>query len=138
MASPVRVFLDSDVVISSLISHKGASYMLINTAYVEKVVSSISVAEITIVVKRLKLSIEKFRKLLKDFLQVINLTSHEDFSDFVLDPHDAHVVAGAKQSEAKFLVSYNIKHYKVDAIKGKLGIRVVRPSEFVQYLRLKN
>ncbi len=53
----------------------------------------------------------------------------------VIDPNDAHILAGSKTAKAKFLVSYNIKHFMVDKIAEELKIVVLTPAKFLQYLR---
>lgn len=58
-----------------------------------------------------------------------------EYLEFVTDSDDAHIIAGAIESEAKFLITYNLRHYKTDLIKQKNGILVMTPALFLQYLR---
>jgi predicted nucleic acid-binding protein len=57
----MRVFIDSDVVISSLLSSTGAAYFLLNQSEIEPVISSISQKELQIVVKRMGLKEENLK-----------------------------------------------------------------------------
>jgi predicted nucleic acid-binding protein len=68
----IRVFVDSDVVISALISKNGAAHLLIcETTEIVRVVSDVSITEIGVVVKRMKLSEKEMEKLMERF-EVIN------------------------------------------------------------------
>lgn len=59
----------------------------------------------------------------------------ESFKQYVLDENDAHILAGAKTAKADFLISYNVKDFKIDKIKKDLGILTLTPGNFLQYLR---
>lgn len=140
MKSDLRVFIDSDIVISSLISSTGAAYLLANQTKVRKFVSDISVKELKLVVARLKLKPEKLTLLIKNNLTVVKLKSSlslikTNYGKYAIDINDSHIVAGAKEAKASFLVTYNLKHFQKDLIKKDLGIIIMRPGEFLQFLR---
>jgi predicted nucleic acid-binding protein len=132
------VFLDSDVVISSLISKIGAAYYLLT--HIENInlhISNISKSEIETVIERLSLPNEVFYSILNNNLKVtaIDLMKIESVTQYVIDQGDAHIILGTRESHARFLVSYNLKHYKTDKIKRDLGIIVISPGQFLQYLK---
>lgn len=134
------VFVDSDVVVSSLISSKGAAYLLINNKDLSLYISNISVKELKIVCERLKIDKNDLKNLVsKRFKTVVLKTALSElkrsYQDYVLDENDAHIIAGAKTAKAKFLVTYNLKHYKADKIKADLGILITTPAMLLQYLR---
>lgn len=112
---PIKAFLDSDVIISSLLSSTGAAHLLVNKKSVVKYISNLSVKEIKIVAKRLGIKTAAVNRLIKG-LKII-------------------LVAGAVASEARFLLSYNLKHFKIEKIKRDFNILVYRPAQFLQYLR---
>lgn len=127
----MRVFIDSDVIISSLISNIGAAAQLLNTGdNITKIISNLSQKELKIVMSRLKIS----KSLPK--LKVLTIKNVKKYSIYSIDPNDAHIIAGADQVNAKFLITYNLKHYKIDKIKQDLGIIIMTPGIFLQYLRL--
>ena len=127
----MKVFIDSDVVISSLISNTGAAAQLLNTdSNLVKIISNFSQKELKIVMARIK--IDKPLPL----LEIINIKNIKKYSVYSTDPFDAHIVAGADQSKSRFLITYNLKHYKIDKIKQDLNIIVMTPGTFLQYLRL--
>lgn len=138
-----KIFVDSDVAISSLLSSKGAAYFLLNEVNLELYISNISIREIKRGVDKLDLDNEKFQNLLKDTLKTIKLKEDKvdikrikvTFKDYVFDEDDAHIVAGARRAKAKLILTYNIKHFKIDKIAGNFKIVVTTPAKFLQYLR---
>ena len=137
----LRVFVDSDVVISSLISSSGAAYLLLNEIDdLNLSVYTVSNQELQEVVTRLHLSHEKLKSLIDTRFITAQLKKSieeikEEFSKYVLDIDDAHIVAGAKETKAQFLISYNTKHFKADKLKEDFNIILVTPANFIQYLR---
>ena len=135
----IQVFLDTDVVISALLSKTGASYELIRNPLVSKIISKTVKKEIEEVTKRLNIDNQKVERVLKK----INTTSSnltkkevsEEYKKFVLDEKNSHVVAGANKTKSKFLLARNLKHYRVDKINNEFGIIVLKPGIFLQYLR---
>lgn len=128
----MKMFVDSDVVISSLISDKGAAYQLLNLNdnNLIRIISNLSQKELKIVMSRLNID----KPLPK--LEIINIKDIKKYSAYSLDPNDAHIIAGADQSKSRFLITYNLRHYKIDKIKQDLDIIVTTPGTFLQYLRL--
>jgi predicted nucleic acid-binding protein len=127
----MKIFIDSDVVISSLISQKGAAYQLLNLdTMVTKVVSAVSLKELTVVTNRLGIE-----RVLPKF-EICKIKNIEKYSEYSLDANDAHIIAGADQSNSRFLITYNLRHYKIDKIKRDFEIIIMIPGIFLQYLRL--
>lgn len=140
MKSAPVIFVDSDVIISSLISSSGAAYLLLNTAKLDFFISDISYKELKIVAERLKLSLKDLNDLITRRLNIVRLKLNlkkikTKYGVYAIDINDAHVVAGAVGSQANFLVSYNLKHFRLDKIKADLNIIVLPPALFLQYLR---
>ncbi|MBU1326939.1 PIN domain-containing protein [Patescibacteria group bacterium] len=137
----LKIFVDTDVVISSLISPSGAAFLLLNqTDGLELFISNISAREIKDVAKRLRLDTEKAKQLIEKRCSVVQLPEaigkiKTSFEDYVLDRNDAHIVAGAERARAQFLISYNTRHFKADTLKGDLHIILTTPANFLQYLR---
>ena len=140
----LSLFLDSDVVISSIISSKGASYQLIPTTHHKKNISSFSLKELYLVVERLNLRKIHLDQLVssdskikvKKILLLITAIKKE-YNIYVKDINDAHIVAGASLSKSRFLITYNIKHFNADKIKADLHIIIMTPGQFLQYMRSK-
>jgi len=136
----MRVFIDSDVVISSLLSSTGAAYFLLNQSEIEPVISSISQKELQMVVKRIGLKEEDLEILIKNRIEVCSIKKEvkqvkKEYETYVTDINDTHIVAGAHSAKVKYLISYNLKHFKTDKIKDELNILLLTPALFLQYLR---
>ena len=139
MKNKRSIFLDSDVVISSLISKKGAAFSLVNNKKIVKYFSNISIKEIKIVMRRLRLDVKPTNNIFSQF-KLVKLKDDMDmlktkFGPFVIDINDAHIVAGGKESSVNFLITYNLKHFRKDVIKQNLKVVTLTPALFLQYLR---
>lgn len=137
----LKVFVNSDVIISSLLSSSGAAHFLLhNTDAVKPCISNLSLQEMRIVVERLAIDGKKLASLLEGNIEIVQLqytleTVKSAFGKYVLDENDAHIVAGAKEAKAKFLVSYNTKDFKVEKIKQDFTVILITPGYLLQYLR---
>ncbi len=134
----VKVFLDSDVIISAFLSPKGASFEILTNSKIKKTISQTIKEEVDEVVKRL--DIARTQKNIVHGLEVINLKLDkarlvETYLPYVLDPEDSHVAAGAHKAKVRFLLTHNLKHYYLEKIKNGLEIIVMKPGNFLQYLR---
>ena len=128
--------------IFSLLSASGASFAIILSPNIEKIISKSVEMEVQIVSKRHGISVNKVEQLLNNVkLNELKLSKSKitnQYSKYVLDEHDSHVIAGAIEVNAKFLITYNLKHYNIDKIKADFGIVVLKPGNFLQYLRSKD
>jgi len=136
----MRIFVDSDVVISSLLSQSGAAHFLLNLPSLQFFISSLSKKELEIVIERLNIRGDVLTTLIENNLEVTILSESlneikESFKQYVLDEDDAHIVAGAKAAKAHFLITYNVKDFKIEKIKKDLNILILTPGNFLQYLR---
>jgi len=57
------------------------------------------------------------------------------FNYYTNDPNDIHVVAGAVLASVDFLLTYNVRDFKIDKIKKDFNLICLRPAQFLQYLR---
>ncbi len=138
---PLKLFVDSDVIISSLISSTGAAFLLLNqTDELQLFISNVSLQELEIVIERLGLSKERLEDLIRKRFSLVKLDKpiekiKSEFLEYVLDINDAHIVAGAHEASAEFLISYNTKHFKVDKLKEEFNVILTTPANLLQYLR---
>ena len=138
----INVFLDSDVIISSLISILGASYQLINNKNINCFISNISYKELLLVVKRLNIDEKKLKAVVKEKLKIVKLSQNLkqiklNYKNCVKDLNDAHIVAGAVESKVNFLITFNLKDFEINRIKEKYNIKIMSPGTFLQFLRSK-
>ena len=126
---PIRIFVDSDVIISSLISRTGAAFLLMHDARIDRFISDVSFAELKRVVGVLHLSLKDLQKLVETQCNVVTIgESKRDvkrMTEFTRDMNDAHIVLGASKAKVKFLVTYNLKHYRIEKIREDLRIIVL-------------
>lgn len=135
---PLKVFFDSDVVIAGSALQTSASFLLLQLAEVKLIKGYISVQVKNECIRDIKDKLSEalpfFReitnrcfgnpvKLLPDFLESVQGQAHSK---------DVPILAGAVQVEAKYLVTFNTKHYYPEK---KLNITVVSPSELLQIIR---
>ncbi|MBP9690446.1 PIN domain-containing protein [Candidatus Woesebacteria bacterium] len=138
----MKVYFDSDCIISSIISQKGAAYLLrerVKNKQIHGYISSISVCEVTKAIPILNLSTQATQYALGEF-EMIQLSSTalsygKKYVDYVSDVYDGHVVAGAIDAKARFLVTYNAKHFQIERLKRDHNIILLSPGMMVQYLR---
>lgn len=136
----MKIFLDSDVVLSSLISKKGAAYFILNRSKNKKIISNYSTEEMIRVAERGKVDKETLSNLVKERLEIVKSDKSlkiikKEYKKYVKDENDAHIVVGARQSKAKILLTYNTKHFLKEKIKKDFGISIMTPGKFLQYLR---
>jgi predicted nucleic acid-binding protein len=137
----INIFVDSDVVISSLLSSTGAAHILIHkTEDIKLFVFNLSQKELEIVINRLDISLHELKSIIEKRFNIFDLKLTADearkaYKDYVSDIHDAHIVLGAKEAKTRFLITYNIKDYKIEKIKQDFNILVMTPGQFIQYLR---
>ena len=140
MTAKVRVYFDSDVIISSLVSDKGAADILLKTAGIKPWGSDLQKKELRTVAGRLKLDLKKLEFLLDKRFSSVKIKKtevkiKERFLEYVLDPDDAHIVAGIAASKPAFFVSYNQRHFLADKIKIDFKVICLTPAQLLQHLR---
>jgi len=142
--SAISAFVDSDVIISSLISETGAAYYLLEKKVdlVDDLVflwSNYSAEECKKVCKCLNLDIDLLFERTTFLRQVQLRNSLEEiqrqFAQYSLDKDDCHIVAGAVAAKVNFLITYNKKDYLIEQLKKDFSMIVFSPGEFLQYLR---
>lgn len=137
------VYCDSDVVISSLLSQTGAAHYLLYKSSITPFVSSISLEELKKVIVRMNIDQESLVQLAKKRLRVVSIKQNissikAQYSSYVFDINDAHIIAGTKTAKVNFLLTYNLKHYKTTKLKNDFNIQVFTPAFFLQYLRSRS
>lgn len=135
----LKVFIDSDVIISAMISKSGAAWQIIYHPNITALISNYSLSEINIVVQRLKIKPKSSRQIISACKQLQIPTTAEQiglsYSQYTHDPFDSHIIAGAVAAKTNFIVSYNLRDYKPKLIRRKLNITMLSPGQFLQYLR---
>ena len=95
-----------------------------------------------VVIQRLGLDTSKLKILTKNKLRITKLQKNiketiKNYKNFVKDPNDAHIVAGAVETRVNFLITFNLKDFEINKIKEKFDIKIMTPGTFLQFLRSK-
>lgn len=135
-----NIFLDSDVVVSSVLSKTGSAFFVLTSSKLSLFVSNYSKNELRKVAKRTNLDFKAITDMLSKNKKIFVLkkplkTLKKEYRKFVRDEDDAHIVAGAVAVKAEFLLTYNLRDFRIDKIKSDFGILVLTPGNFLQYLR---
>lgn len=123
-------------------SKTGAAYLLMNDGRIARFISDVSLLELERVADALHLSQKDLQKLVQTRCDVVAIGDRKNeltrMAEYTRDANDAHIVLGGKLAKAKFLVTYNMKHYRTGKIRDDLGIIVLPPAFLLQYLRSLN
>ena len=136
----VKVFLDSNVIISGLFSDKGAPRIILDLLslglpVLVGVTGHCNIIEIKRNIKKkmpevLSLYNEYLPKLNLEIIPLPSLEKIRDLSGHISDK-DAPVLASAIMGEVDFLVTGDKKDFVRPRKKGKYPFKVVTPSEFL-------
>jgi uncharacterized protein len=139
----VRIFLDSNVILSGLLSERGAPRILLDLLSLRLpfLMGSTGRYNLIEIERNLKKKrpdlLPSFRTYLpKLHLKVIPLPRPEDVRDFFgqIAEKDVPVLISAIESKADFLVTGDKQHFGKMKKLDKYPIRVVAPSEFIDTL----
>ncbi len=132
-----RIVIDTNVVIAALKSNKGASNKLLQFFGTDKFIHNISVAlvvEYEAVIKRLlpNISEQKINYLLDYICATSKHTKiYYLWRPCLRDPKDDMVLELAVAAEADFIVTYNLKDFK---LANRFGIKISTPKEILMLM----
>jgi putative PIN family toxin of toxin-antitoxin system len=144
MENNKKVFVDSSVIISSLISNKGASYYCLvsakNKGY-KLFISEFILKELLDVVER------KFPNLLMRFFEILTLgeisivnnPNKKDLKQLknLVEEKDAPILASAIKEKVNFLLTLDkgFLNQKVINFASKHKLKILMPKDFINYLK---
>ncbi len=136
----VRVFLDSNVILSGLLSERGAPRILLDllSLGLPFLVGSTGRYNLIEIERNLKNRMPGLLSLYKAYLPKLNLKviplppprEIRDFSEEIAEK-DVPVLISAIRSNADFLVTGDKQHFGKIKEPGKYSFHVVSPSEFI-------
>ncbi|MEK6725894.1 MAG: PIN domain-containing protein [Deltaproteobacteria bacterium] len=140
MAKKVRVFLDSNVILSGLLSDKGSPRVILdllclNLPFLKGVTGRYNVIEIERnLEKKLPAALPVYKEYLpKLSLDIVPIPSEDEVKK--LSGHtsekDIPVLASALKGRADFLVTGDKKDFAGLMMKGTYPFRIMTPSEFL-------
>ena len=141
MATPTkpRVFVDADVLFAGAASptEHGASLVVLRMAEITLIEAIASQQVITEAERNLAgylpAVVPAFQALVSRWLQVVPSPAPNDLVPFQgqADPKDIPILAAAVREACPWLVTFNVRQFQ----PGHPSVKVVRPGEFVQYVR---
>jgi predicted nucleic acid-binding protein len=140
---PVRIFLDSNVILSGLISDRGAPRLILDLLSMElpgfvAVTGRYNIVEIERNIRKkapkaLPVYGEYFPKLRMEIVAMPALAEVAKHSGLVADK-DTPVLVSALKGKADFLVTGDKKHFGKVKVSGAVPFRIVNPTEFLEIL----
>ena len=135
----MRVVIDTNVLVSALLSRRGASFRLVGmlgTARFEPVISPPLCLEYEDVFRRPGLLPDYSQQDIGDFLdyflsQCVECRIHFLWRPHLPDPKDDSVLELALAGGAPFIITHNTRHFRGAEA---LGIRAVTPDQFLRIL----
>jgi predicted nucleic acid-binding protein len=139
----VRVFLDSNVILSGLLSDKGAPRTILDLLTLELPFLLVSTGRYNLI--EIERNLEKKmpgilsvykRYLPKLNLKIIPLPRPEELREFSgkIANKDVPVLVSAIRSKAEFLVTGDKQHFQKLKSPGDYSFKIVTPSEFIDLI----
>jgi predicted nucleic acid-binding protein len=137
---PVTVFFDSDVMIAGSASASGASFALLHLAelgLIKGYVSSQVLEECRRnLAEKLPDAVVPFEKIVERCVTVWTASPDEyllSLASNQAEKKDVSILASALETKARFLVTFNVKHYWTNSTA---KIEILTPGELLSRIRL--
>jgi predicted nucleic acid-binding protein len=140
LKKPVRVFLDSNVMLSGLLSSKGAPRLILDILSLRPpfFVGSTGRYNIIEIERNLKKKMPRLLPLYKKYfpklnLRIIPLPRIEELGEFAghIANKDIPVLVSAIRGKADFLVTGDKEHFEKLKVLSNYPFRIVTPAEFL-------
>ena len=137
---PLRVFLDSNVILSGLLSDKGAPRIILDLLSLKLpffvgLTGRYNLIEIE---RNLRKKMPGIFSVYKEYLpklnlKVIPLPRHEEVREYfgMIAHKDIPVLISATRGRADFLVTGDKQHFERPKRVGKYPVKIISPSEFI-------
>ena len=139
----VRVFLDSNVILSGLLSDKGAPRIILDllTFQLPFLVGSTGRYNLIEIERNLKRKMPQILAVYKRYLprlnlKVISVPRPEELREFAgkITDKDIPVLVSAIRSKADFLVTGDKRHFQRIKVPDGYLLKIVTPSEFIDLI----
>ncbi|MEK7673092.1 MAG: PIN domain-containing protein [Patescibacteria group bacterium] len=137
----IKIFIDSSVLISAMISDEGASAKILSFCEGEVMEGWISLKVLEEVERTIKKKVPeilpKFEKLkLSSNLQILKKLDSEVLKKadkWISDKNDVPILAAAKQLAVDALLTLDLRHFIKDLnVTKKSGLEILTPGEFLK------
>lgn len=136
---PLKIFLDSSVIISGLFSHLGASYKILELCCQQKLQPQICGQ---VLVETERNIAAKIPAALPNYLAIINGLNTLEVSaptlrevkaaQEIINPKDAPILAAAIKAQSDYFITLDVKHFDLLEVKEKSGLNIMTPGKFVK------
>lgn len=145
------IIIDTNVLFSSLIKEEGYTQAILSILLSQKDIKilvpnsikeeiSLHIHEIS---RKSGLPVKVIGELIGKFFKYVDAVSEEYFSEeikdaieLVSDEYDAPFAGLALKNSPSIILTYNKKHFRAEKLN-KRGVKVLTPSEFVNYLNME-
>ncbi|OHD69519.1 MAG: putative toxin-antitoxin system toxin component, PIN family [Spirochaetes bacterium RBG_16_49_21] len=130
---PLKIVIDTNVILSGLTSRNGSSYKLLKILPTNKVAIALSVPLLfeyeSILIKNIK-NLNLSKTDIDDFLDYLcSIAEHTSiyylWRPILKDPYDDHILELAVSASAKYIVTFNLKDFTE---ANKFGILPITPD----------
>jgi len=135
----LKIFFDSDALIAGSASQEGASYLLLQLCEL-KIINGITSSQVIEecrknIQQKLPEAISLFAQIVKETLQVLPNPCKEELKKYqgMAHPKDLPILVAAITNDAKFLITFNVKHYYPTSV---FKIQIIKPGELLQKIKL--
>jgi predicted nucleic acid-binding protein len=137
---PLRVFLDSNIILSGLLSDKGAPRIILDLLSIELpfLIGLTGRYNLVEIERNLRKKMPGIVSVYKAYfpklnLKIIPLPRKEDLKEYFgkIADKDIPVLISAIRGKADFLVTGDKQHFEKLKIRGEYPLRIVSPSEFI-------
>lgn len=134
-----RTFLDTNVLISGLISTLGPPAAILDLGEAEEIEIVVSrqvlVEADRVFARKFPNLLERYRLFIKSFKPELvedctNALVRQ--AEKVINSFDAPILAAAKEADSDFLVTGNTKHFSTSKVRSFLPVPVLTPREFLE------
>lgn len=138
----IKVFLDASVIIAALLSPKGGSAKICQTAQEKKILAISSKTVVNEVLANLHKMRRIGQKNVEDFILqkgiiIRQRVTKNEIIPFqgIVEEKDAHVLAGAILTRCDYLVTLDKKHFLKEEVKKKVkNMKLIAPKELIPKL----
>jgi predicted nucleic acid-binding protein len=145
VSRPAKVFLDSNVLLSGLVSGTGAARRVLELAelgLIQLVLSDMVIVEVdrNLQAHGFEELLPLFRQYLlhlKPFKQPDPSKSEVLRATKVINAKDAPILAAALEVEPDYLLTFDTRHFRTPAILKQVSFSIMTPAEFLESLKAR-
>ena len=135
----IKIFLDASVVIAAMLSSTGGSAKIIKLGKLgswAQIVSQTVIDEVYDHTQKINKTRDEINQFVRDnnilVRKKVTISETKSLAGLI-DPTDAHLIAGAKLTSCDYLITLDKKHLLKEIIKNRFKpLKIVNPEEFLQ------